>query len=60
LYEKAEVELDRSIGLLLDHAGIQIAEAERGQVTQMPNIPHVAPRPVEQAPPVNPPAQPQQ
>jgi outer membrane protein TolC len=59
LYEKAEVELDRSIGLLLDHAGIQIAEAERGQVTQMPNIPHVAPRPVEQAPPVNPPAQPQ-
>jgi outer membrane protein len=47
-YEKAEVELDRSIGLLLEHAGIQIADAQRGQVTQEPNIPHVAPRPAEQ------------
>ena len=26
-YEKAEVELDRAIGLLLDHAGIEIADA---------------------------------
>jgi outer membrane protein len=53
LYEKAEVELDRSIGLLLDHAGIMIAEAERGQVTHAPNIPHVAPRPAEQQVPAN-------
>ncbi len=60
LYEKAEVELDRSIGLLLDHAGIQIAEAERGQVTQMPNIPHVAPRPAEQQVPATDPVQPPQ
>jgi len=60
LYEKAEVELDRAIGLLLDHAGIQIAEAERGQVTQMPNIPHVAPRPSDQLTPTAAPAQPQQ
>jgi outer membrane protein len=60
LYEKAEVELDRSIGLLLDHAGILIADAERGQVTQTPNIPHVAPRPADQLAPANPPAQPQQ
>ncbi len=59
-YEKAEVELDRAIGLLLDHAGIQIAEAERGQVTQTPNIPHLAPRPTDQTTPANPPAQPQQ
>src|SRR6202522_851820 len=50
LYEKAEVELDRSIGLLLDHAGILISEAERGQVTHTPNIPHVAPRPADQMP----------
>jgi outer membrane protein TolC len=48
LYEKAEVELDRAIGLLLDHAGILIADAERGQVTQTPNIPHVAARPADQ------------
>ena len=47
-YEKAEVELDRAIGLLLDHAGIQIADAERGQVTHAPNIPHVAARPADQ------------
>src|ERR1700676_2145161 len=61
-YEKAEVELDRAIGLLLDHAGIQIAEAERGEVTHAPNIPHVVARPADQpalAPPP-PPAQPQQ
>jgi len=60
LYEKAEVELDRAIGLLLDHAGIQIAEAERGEVTHAPNIPHVAARPADQPAPANPPAQPQQ
>lgn len=59
-YEKAEVELDRAIGLLLDHAGIQIAEAERGEVTHAPNIPHVAARPIDQSTPANPPAQPQQ
>src|ERR1035441_14472 len=60
LYEKAEVELDRATGLLLDHAGILIADAERGQVTQTPKIPHVAPRPIDQPTPANPPAQPQQ
>jgi len=59
-YEKAEVELDRAIGLLLDHAGIQIAEAERGEVTHAPNIPHVVARPADQPMPANPPAQPQQ
>jgi outer membrane protein TolC len=59
-YEKAEVELDRAIGLLLDHAGIMIAEAERGEVTHTPNIPHVVARPADQHMPANPPAQPQQ
>jgi outer membrane protein TolC len=59
-YEKAEVELDRAIGLLLDHAGIVIAEAERGEVTHAPNIPHVVARPADQPTPANPPAQPQQ
>src|SRR5713226_4757790 len=57
-YEKAEVELDRAIGLLLDHAGIQIAEAERGEVTHPPNIPHVVERPADQPMPSNPPAPP--
>jgi outer membrane protein TolC len=59
-YEKSEVELDRSVGLLLDHAGILIADAQRGQVTQTPNIPHIAPRPMEQVTPASTPAQPQQ
>jgi outer membrane protein TolC len=59
-YEKAEVELDRAIGLLLDHAGIVIADAERGEVTRAPNIPHVVARPADQPTPTNPPAQPQQ
>lgn len=44
-YEKAQVELDRATGLLLDHAGILISDVERGQVTQTPNIPHVVARP---------------
>jgi outer membrane protein TolC len=44
-YEKAEVELDRATGLLLDHAGILVSDAERGEVTRLPNIPFVAPRP---------------
>ena len=43
-YEKSRIELDRATGLLLDHAGIVMADAERGQVTQMPNVPYVAPR----------------
>jgi len=54
-YEKAQVEMDRATGLLLDHAGIIMADAERGQVTQMPNVPYVAARENPQS--VMPPAQ---
>jgi hypothetical protein len=43
-YEKARVELDRATGLLLDHSGIVMADAERGEVSHMPNVPYVAPR----------------
>jgi len=43
-YEKSRIELDRATGLLLDHNGIIMSDAERGQVTHMPTIPHVAPR----------------
>jgi outer membrane protein len=43
-YEKAEVELDRATGLLIEHAGIDIGDAERGEVTHAPKIPFVAPR----------------
>jgi outer membrane protein TolC len=46
-YEKSRVELDRATGLLLDHTGILISDAERGEVTHMPNAPYVAPRPKE-------------
>ena len=56
-YEKSKVEMDRATGLLLDHAGIIMADAERGQVTQMPNVPYVAARENPQS--VMPPAQPQ-
>jgi outer membrane protein len=44
-YEKSRLELDRATGLLLEHAGIDIADATRGQVTHLPNVPYVAPRP---------------
>ena len=43
-YEKSLIELDRATGLLLDHSGISVAEAVRGQVTHMPTVPDVAPR----------------
>jgi outer membrane protein len=43
-YEKSRIELDRSTGLLLDHAGINIDDATKGQVTRLPNVPYVAPR----------------
>lgn len=43
-YEKAKVEMDRATGLLLEHAGIVMADAENGQVTHMPDVPYVAPR----------------
>jgi outer membrane protein TolC len=44
-YEKAQVEMDRATGLLLERAGIVMADAESGQVTHMPNVRYVAPRP---------------
>ncbi len=43
-YEKSRIELDRATGLLLDHAGIDVDDAARGQVTHLPNVPYVAPR----------------
>jgi outer membrane protein TolC len=56
-YEKSRIELDRATGLLLDHAGIDVGDATRGQVTRSPNVPYVAPR--QDAPsPAVPPAQP--
>ena len=59
-YQRSRIELDRATGLLLDHAGIIMADAELGQVTHMPTVPYVVPRqdvksmmetPQQQAPP---------
>lgn len=54
-YEKSRLELDRATGLLLDHNGISIDDAAKGQVTSMPNVPDIAPR--KDLPSVPPPAQ---
>jgi outer membrane protein len=43
-YEKSRVELDRATGLLIERAGIDLADAETGQVRKMPAIPYVQPR----------------
>jgi len=43
-YEKARLELDRATGTMLDHMGISIDDAARGQVTRLPNVPYVTPR----------------
>jgi len=54
-YQKAQIELDRATGQLLEHANIEIADAIRGQVSHMPSIPHVVERPADQ--PTAPPTQ---
>jgi outer membrane protein len=43
-YEKSRIELDRATGTLLDHNGISIDDAARGQVTRLPNVPYISPR----------------
>jgi outer membrane protein TolC len=43
-YAKSRIELDRATGLLLDHSGIDVADATRGQVTHLPRVPYVVPR----------------
>src|SRR5271168_4817388 len=43
-YEKSRIELDRATGVTLEHAGISIDDAAKGQVTRMPNVPYIAPR----------------
>jgi len=53
-YEKSRLELDRATGLLLDHAGIVLADAERGEVTHMPSVPYVAPRDAQSLAPAAP------
>ncbi|MFZ0950978.1 MAG: TolC family protein [Candidatus Sulfotelmatobacter sp.] len=54
-YEKSRIELDRATGLLLDHTGINVADATRGQVTHLPKVPYVVPR--QDANPAGQPAQ---
>jgi outer membrane protein TolC len=49
-YEKSRVELDRATGTLLDHDGVSIDDAARGQVSRLPNVPYIAPR--KDSPPV--------
>jgi outer membrane protein len=43
-YEKSRVEVDRATGLLIEHAGIDMGDAEIGQVHKMPTIADVQPR----------------
>jgi len=43
-YEKSKVELDRVMGLTLDHNGISIADAESGTLTRMPKVRGILPR----------------
>jgi outer membrane protein len=43
-YEKSRIELDRATGTLLDHNGISVDDAARGQVTRLPNVPYITPR----------------
>jgi outer membrane protein len=58
-YEKSRIELDRATGALLDHHGISIDDAAKGQVTHLPNVPYVAPRKDMSLPQAAPAPQPQ-
>lgn len=58
-YQKAEVELDRAVGLLLAHSGVLLGDAERGQVTHEPNISHISHGPTDEQKPTGQPPQPQ-
>ena len=58
-YEKSRIELDRATGLLLEHEGIDVADATKGEVTHLPNVPYVGPR-QDAAPSAQPSAQPSQ
>ena len=42
-YQKSRVELDRAIGLTLDHNGIMMDDAVRGQVSKTPHVPYATP-----------------
>jgi outer membrane protein len=59
-YEKSQIELDRATGLLLDHAGIVMSDAQRGEVTHAPKVPFIAPRSDAQPSTTQPPAPSQQ
>ena len=59
-YEQSRVELDRATGLTLTRLGIELAQAESGQVTTMPHVPNVVPSTaVTAAPAQQTPTQPQ-
>jgi outer membrane protein TolC len=53
-YAKSRIELDRATGLLLEHANIDVADATRGQVTHLPNVPYATPN--QNSTPLAPPA----
>ena len=50
-YEKSRVELDRATGLLLEHNGIDLADAQSGVVAKLPNVPYVTPSTPDQSQP---------
>ena len=43
-YEKSRVDLDTATGMTLTNLGIQIGDAETGNITQMPHVPGIVPR----------------
>jgi outer membrane protein TolC len=48
-YQKSRVELDRVTGSTLDHNGILMDDAVRGQVSKAPHVPYATPRTDAQA-----------
>jgi outer membrane protein len=59
-YQKSRVELDRATGSTLDHNGILMDDAVKGQVSKAPHVPYVVPASETPGTTTAPPAQPQQ
>jgi hypothetical protein len=43
--------MDRATGLLLEHNGINLMDAESGVVNKLPNVPYVTPSTTDQSQP---------
>jgi outer membrane protein TolC len=57
-YEQSRIEMDRATGLTLVNLGIELSEAETGNINHLPKVPNVVPSATVNATPASSPAKP--